>query len=74
MTSKQLASEYAVDQVRVSKILREAAIEPIGKLKQLDEATGKVAVGRPVLAFDMKDANAAMRKATQTTTETKDVA
>lgn len=55
-TFENLAQKFSSDSMKISKIIKDANLSPVGKIPRLD-SSGNVKVGKPALAFDLKMAS-----------------
>lgn len=62
ITTKQLADKYQLKALKVSQILREADVQPTGKIPQLDAVSKRPSPGKPSLAYDETAALKAMEQ------------
>lgn len=62
-TIRQLGQEFLVTPLRVTEILREAEVWPVGKIPKRDPETQNKIKGKPELAYDPEAAQKAVRGA-----------
>lgn len=62
LTLKQLQQEFLVAPLKITTALRNAEVQPLGKISKRDPETQKVLRGKPELAFDPDKAREALRR------------
>lgn len=64
MTVKAISEETKLVATKVSQILKDAGIEPVGKIPKRDPISKRPSVGKPMLAFERETALKAIQNAT----------
>ena len=64
ITIKELADQFSMTGLRVSQILKEAEVVPMGKIPQRDVVSGRPSPGKPSVAFNRAEAIDTVQKAT----------